>query len=906
MTRRGQAGGAKHRASPAVGPDAACRALPPPVGFDPIAAGKYRWSGVLPSFKAPRDAPPCYIFTSALEAHLGLWLELHPLIKEYGRIDVHERAAERLGLRPVRGMALCHPVQHVGPGGPGWGLGDAGAVWSDGSLVWLQAGIAEYKTSDEARAALDAQRAYMAALQGRFFLYLKGDLTRRWFIRALWLHLWRFAYYGPQALLGEVELAWATPRSARSIIKKFAGRARADLVQHAVLKAAGDAYAEGRLTVDLTRVDFDLDTVVRVRRVGEPVAVPKPLRTEVPAAIDADGDDEASPMDDQAPGYRHPELVDPDQDPGYWDRLAAMAAIDRGASAASQAKGLGLTPRRVQMLRKAYTDPDPKVGGDQALRRKVRTGIVRSNFPARVREAATRLLLKDPHLTPLEVATSKELRDALRSAHLPGEPRIERVKHLMAALAEADPRIGPRPATRAILTEAAASGYTAIYDLRPGFLCEYDEEITNLAVQLVPGTPDTDRTRRLKLEDIGTKSPLSLVCSTRTTDQGDLRRMLLRAARPKDALVAAAGCKHAWPIVVWPMVLRGDNAWANSAHMLLRALPPLGVYLEWAPAKRPEKKGTIESGIGADQKIHEDQQPNATKGNPRVRGTAQPERFAAEHGIRLPEVEADFIRLAVDGELWGWHKRDRRRPIDAWQAGARKYGVRVFGGDMGELVRVLKRPIGSRKVTSHGISYLGDDYVTLWGGDADDDPRNELPHRAPRRRFMRRGTTVECWIDDDDVRTMDIYNRETAAFLGVAVCNRIGLRYRRPVSAFEKALEEEAQAPIRARGTASRQLAARHLRRRNQDRPRKRVARQAARIEERIARHRETVGAPAPSRKGASKGPATRVAPAPVPVSEPPPSHFSRKPVDPRRPEIRLLSDPTMHLEVSHDEHAAS
>lgn len=236
---------------------------PRPLGFDPLIAGKPRTSGLLPTFKQPPGSLAAFIYTSAIERALALWHELQPACRVYGRVDVSEAGARRLGLRPVPGFELCHPIQYRYDGKIHFYLPDIGSVWDDRPSL-AEAGRPEGKSGEESRACFGAAREYLATLGGRFFILLDGDLTRRWQMRAMWLHLWRFAYYGKDGLLADVDAAWRAKRTPRSLTEQFRGRDRPANVQAAVMKVAGDALAAGRLDIDLNRADFDFDTTVRL------------------------------------------------------------------------------------------------------------------------------------------------------------------------------------------------------------------------------------------------------------------------------------------------------------------------------------------------------------------------------------------------------------------------------------------------------------------------------------------------------------------------------------------------------------------------------------------------------------------------------------------------------------------
>jgi hypothetical protein len=834
----------------------------PPAGFDPIVAGRPRRSGLLPSFKAPRGGPNSYIFTSGLEWQLGLWLELNPLVAEYGRVDVHADAARIRRIRPVSGFALCDPVRYAYEGAVGHLLGDAAARFVDGRPGRFEAGTLERKSTEEARAAFEAVRAYLAVEAGTFGLLLEGDLSRRWFLRSLWLHLWRFAYFGSDELLADVDAAWSADRSPRRLIEEFGGRDRPEIVTHAVMKVAGDALAAGRLPVDLDRADFDLDTVTRLRRPGERIALPRPLRVEPPQGYRAPEAEAQEPA-----SWLNPEWLPADDAADFIARREAMQKMLLGAPARQFEALFGVGERRIQQIH-----ADWKEHGDNRLRRYASRNSRGSRLPKEVKAPARRALRRAPQSTGADLAADDRVKQACARV-LGRVPRADRFDRYIAELRRTDPAFRARPTGRGSVTDANAAGFTAVYGNRPGFIVEYDGERMNLLAQLLPGLAETDRAERLKAKDVSTTCPVGEVYSMHAPDQGELRRLLLRVARPKDGLVARAHAEHPWPLRCWPMVWAGDNAWIDEAEMFLSNLPEMGVCVVLEPAKRPETKGTIESGIGKDQKLHQDRQPNSTGRSPQAGRGRAPARYAAERGVGIRDVEGDALQTTIDGDLWGMNKRLRCRPIDAWNAGLRQFPVRTWEGPDGELVRRLRRPIGTRKMSGGRLSYKSRDYVKRWAGDPDDDPRNDLPYPVLREAAGLDGRTLVCTVDDGDVRTMEAYDPLTGVTVYL-VCNRLGLEYRRPVSEFELEVEHALDRDLRADAQASRAGAASAIRARAAGRPRKRLARMASRQRELIARAFETSGAaPAPARRRPR-----RLEPAPAPIGEPARPAFTPRP----------------------------
>lgn len=237
----------------------------PPPGFDPLVAGRYRNSGLLPSFKSPPHSLRAYPYTTSLERTLGLWHELHPDVDCYGRVDVSQTAAKHLRLEAVPGMDLCTPIPYSFEGQIHYFLPDVGARWRGDRPGFGEAGILQRKSTDQSRAAFAAAREFVAPFAGQFVLLLPGMIPRRWEVRALVLHLWRFSYWGREELLADIEAAWSVKRTPGSLIEEFAHRDRKlENVQHAVMRVAGDALAAGRLDLDLVRFDLELDTAVRL------------------------------------------------------------------------------------------------------------------------------------------------------------------------------------------------------------------------------------------------------------------------------------------------------------------------------------------------------------------------------------------------------------------------------------------------------------------------------------------------------------------------------------------------------------------------------------------------------------------------------------------------------------------
>lgn len=861
--------------------DLEARSLPRiPAGFDPLIAGKPRWSAVIPSLKAPSGSLPAFISTTALEAILALWLELHPLIIETGRVDLSDGAARRYGLQPVTGFEVRYPILAVSDGKPFYYLPDAAARWADGTPagapVLAEAGLLERKTTPESRDAFDAARRLLGTEHGHFFVLLEDTIRRGWYRTALALHLWRFACFAPAELVEDITSAWQEERTPRELVTRYRDRSTHQKVLHAVMKAAGDALAAGRLKVDLRRTDVHLDTPLRVLPPGAPLILPPHVPNDVPP-------DTPEPVaSDDGAGYIKPEGLATELAAHLEQRKADVEAILEGrASTAEVADRWGQGQRWVQMVTRHYREV-----GDPALIRyfsaKSREGV--STLDPRIKNWIKRRLTRDPRRIALDLVQDQDLRELCETKGLavPSRRRVQR--YMDGELSWEMTLPGKTSKSRSLPVHEKVTGFTAVYQ-RPGFILEGDEAIGNLTFALAPGTTLTDRIHEFRLNDVATKVPVSLVTSPRVVDAGDLRRALLRAARPKEGLLDAAGSEMDWPVEVWGMVLRLDNAWLGMARMFLRVLPNLGVMLEYTPAKRPQAKSTAESAIGRDQVVHENRQPNTTKGDVLRRGTSQPEEEAARKWITPEQIEADLMQQTV-GVFHGFDKQAGMRRSVAWSQAVAKYGVRTWEGDPGELVRHLQHPIGEVTYHAYGVHYRGRTYVNTWAGDPDRDPRRDLPYPVPAGKALRPGQHGFAWIDEDDIRTMDIFDLRTGAYRGALVTNKDSLTRGRPVSESTLQFEKELQSAERRQAESEGQADLERRRLKNQRLPAKRVARAIAQIEHKVQRRAEALGVVGaqPRPPPASVGP--------VRDSEPPsPRRLTARPGDYAHPYVEVKED---------------
>lgn len=176
-------------------------------------------------------------------------------------------------------------------------------------------------------------------------------------------------------------------------------------------------------------------------------------------------------------------------------------------------------------------------------------------------------------------------------------------------------------------------GRSADVESRPGYLVELDEETFDVLAVTDEKDEVTVRLHVGVLICVGTRNILAAVVSPKALDQWDLRRLLLRAMLPKDALKKRFGFKNSWPCSM-AVIVSTDNGRVMTSGLSLQAAAEVPFVLQLVPIKDPTAKPYVESFFGGLKDLFEHRLIVSTGSSPDDRGRHAPAAEAGTHRIR--------------------------------------------------------------------------------------------------------------------------------------------------------------------------------------------------------------------------------------------------------------------------------
>jgi len=168
----------------------------------------------------------------------------------------------------------------------------------------------------------------------------------------------------------------------------------------------------------------------------------------------------------------------------------------------------------------------------------------------------------------------------------------------------------------------------------PALLTQVDEHTMELYVVTPDGTTVASRVHAAVLVCVKTAAILGAVLSLGPLKEEDYMRLLKMALEPKDRLVLASGCQHAWPCIGKPAIVfhdRGKIFTSERARQVL--VDRFQIITERAPPYCPSAKGTVESLFRWMTQRFERRLPNTSYGVNSAQTSAQ------AGGMTLEEVE---------------------------------------------------------------------------------------------------------------------------------------------------------------------------------------------------------------------------------------------------------------------------
>ena len=214
-------------------------------GLDPFKIAGASISGWYPSTKTASGRHP---FTSQLEFALGLYLEFHPLVASYQRGDLSPAFARAHHLDAPLGTPYA--IAYAFGEKPHVYLPDYVGTLVGGVLLVAEAGRAEEKSREQARAKLDAARALVALKGGALWIGTDENLSRRRQQNLVFLHARGLSFPAFTEVAREIDALWQSEElPVAEVIARLDGRWSAAEVEAAAWKLVANATAKGRLAM---------------------------------------------------------------------------------------------------------------------------------------------------------------------------------------------------------------------------------------------------------------------------------------------------------------------------------------------------------------------------------------------------------------------------------------------------------------------------------------------------------------------------------------------------------------------------------------------------------------------------------------------------------------------------------
>jgi hypothetical protein len=226
-------------------------------------------------------------YTTILEARLALFCEYHPHVRFYQRGDMSPAFASAYNIHAPLGTP--YRISYTYEGKPHDYLPDFVGTLCDGSLLIAEAGKEEEKRRGQAVAKAEAARRLAQVKGGGYWIGTDNNLSERRFHNLLRLQASRQPFQTYEEIATTLLKQWPCGdfRTIQELIRLFGKHWSAPEVEAAVWKLIGDAAAAGRLLVDLTEVDLELDTPLAILSPEAPPILPNPLPSELPETVES-------------------------------------------------------------------------------------------------------------------------------------------------------------------------------------------------------------------------------------------------------------------------------------------------------------------------------------------------------------------------------------------------------------------------------------------------------------------------------------------------------------------------------------------------------------------------------------------------------------------------------------------
>ncbi len=254
-------------------------------GLDVFKIAGASISGFLHSWKTGDQHRVRMPYTTMLEARLALFCEYHPHVRSYQRGDMSPAFASAYNIHAPIGTP--YRISYMYEGKAHDYLPDFVGTLCDGGLLIAEAGKEDEKSQGQALVKAEAARRLAQLKPGVYWIGTDQNLSERRYHNLLRLQASRqpFRTYEEIAVAMLKQWPWGDFRTIQELIRLFGRHWSGSEVEAAVWKLIGDAAAAGRLLVDLTEVDLELDTPLALLSPEAPPILPDPLPSELPEAV---------------------------------------------------------------------------------------------------------------------------------------------------------------------------------------------------------------------------------------------------------------------------------------------------------------------------------------------------------------------------------------------------------------------------------------------------------------------------------------------------------------------------------------------------------------------------------------------------------------------------------------------
>ena len=616
------------------------------------------------------------------------------------------------------------------------------------------------KRQDRNLVKAEAARRLTRVQRGIFWIGTERTLTLQRHYNLVFLHARRasFPAFADIALvLGEV-WPWGEVASVEELESRLQPQWPASLVEAAIWKVVADAAAGGHLLVDLERFTLDRTLPLALLPPDAAPIVPPPLPDTLadpePAAVE--GPAFPTPQAPQpitlVPGPTFDASTLPEKyREKFLTNLRAVEQVLAGAPQTSIAQASGIPRSTLSRLVQRT-----KLLGAIAC---VPYGSYRRSttmHPA-FQQCIRRLYLLPTHLSMAAIHEHTEMRQVAarlseetgKPVKLPSYAQVRKEVHRLGGEPEL---VAMREGAKAPPCARQSPESFALSIPAPALLTQVDEHTMDLYVVTPDGIPVASRVHAAVLVCVKTAAILGAVLALGPLKEEDYMRLVKQALEPKDRLVAAAGCQHAWPSFGKPAIVFADRGKIFTSERARQVLVDrLGIITEQAPPYAPTAKGTVEAVFRWMTQRFERRLPNTSYGVHDANEAAQ------AGGMTLEELERCFYQAVVDDYQQAWDPLRRQRRCMLWEQAVAQSGVPRYLGAPDDLKLLLMKAV-NRKTPGHGYRVQNGSRLSFHG----------RWYVSPGLLSRLSGREFEVYYDRRDLSVLYLF--VSGSYVGEAYC----------------------------------------------------------------------------------------------------------------------------------------